>query len=696
MSNYLVFAVLGLGAGSLYAALAQGVVLAYRGAGVINLAHGALAMYVAYTYAGLRDGRLMIPPLPNPLALVEGVAGWFGSDLRLPRFPPFITLSGPLGTWTALVASLAVAVVLGLAIHVLVFRPLRAAPALAKTVASVGLLLAIQATVILRFGTENITVPRILPSSTSTIAGRAVPNDRFAFLAIVLVLMLLLNVTFRYTRLGIATRAASENERGALLLGLSPDRLAAANWVTSTLVAGLAGILLASLAGLNPTDLVLYVIPALGAALLARFDSFTLATLVAVLIGVAESIATLLQSTYSWFPQAGAPQGIPFLVIILGMVLRGRGLPERGSLLRVRLPSSPEPRHVPAWSAGLTAVTVLGLVFLPFDLRGALLNSMVAVVLALSFVVVVGFAGQISLMQMALAGVAALALTRLATGLHVPFPLAPLLAVLVAVAVGVLAGLPSLRVRGVQLAVLTLGAGYAFEHMVLDNTSLLRLSDVSGVPAPSLFGASFSVNGSFPIGSAGSPNATFGFFVLAVVLLCAWGVVKLRQSSLGRQFLAVRSNERAAASLGISVPRVKLIAFGIGALLAGVAGVLTAYQFQGVSATPYVAIASVTALISAYLGGISMISGAVFAGLLANGGVFARLLERLAHMGKYEPLVLSVSLILTVAMNPEGIAGVAKDTAATLRALVARARGPLTRPREGLAPGGVLVETSRL
>jgi branched-chain amino acid transport system permease protein len=311
----------------------------------------------------------------------------------------------------------------------------------------------------------------------------------------------------------------------------------------------------------------------------------------------------------------------------------------------------------------IVPLVALGLVFLPFDLRGALINSLIGSVIALSLVVIVGFAGQISLMQMTLAGLAGLFMTRLSGTWGVPFPLDGAIAIAVAGLVGIVVGLPALRIRGVQLAVLTLGAAYAVERMVFANPSILRAVDVSGsVKPPSLFGFHFSVNGSFPIGSRGAPNATFGLFLLVAVAFAFVVVIALRRSDLGRQWLAVRANERAAAGLGINVAAAKLTAFAIASCLAGAAGVLTAYQFQGVGAAPYVALASVAVLATAYLGGIGTVSGAVVAGTLAIGGLSFRLLDRILHLGKYELLISGIGLLVTAVMNPEGIAGVIRVT----------------------------------
>jgi branched-chain amino acid transport system permease protein len=467
----------------------------------------------------------------------------------------------------------------------------------------------------------------------------------------------------------------------------------------SSLVSGVVGVLFSSITGLNPTDYVLFVIPALGAALLARLESFVVAAIAGLLIGCAESLTVVLQSNYKWFPKIGAATAIPFIVIIAAIIIRGNKLPTRATAAKIRLPASPEPRRMLPFSAVLAGLALVGLIFLPYDLRGALDNSLIGAVIGLSFVVIVGFAGQISLFQMGIAGVAALLMTRLAGDAGIPFPFPLILAALAATIAGVVAGLPALRVRGVQLAVLTLSAGYVFENMVLDSTSFLRPTDGNGsVPPPQLFGFHFGVNGSFPFGSHGSPNAWFGIFLLIVTIGCFALVIHIRRSDLGRQFLAVRSNERAAAGLGINVAVIKLLAFALAALLAGLAGGLQAYQFQGVIASPYIAIASVSALAIAYLGGISTVSGAAWAGVLATGGFGFRILERLTHLGQYEPLIAGAGLVLTAVLNPEGVAGAMRQTVTGAKKKLtgtqmttARAAAPTPAPiRAGSAKGAVM------
>ena len=122
----------GIGSGALYAAIALGVVLTYKGSGVVNFANGATAMYVAYIYDSLRtQGQIFLPPLPNPLALVEGALHAAGATgVSLPDWPTQIGTGTPMAFGPAMLISLAASVVLGLLFHYLIFRPLprRTAP----------------------------------------------------------------------------------------------------------------------------------------------------------------------------------------------------------------------------------------------------------------------------------------------------------------------------------------------------------------------------------------------------------------------------------------------------------------------------------------------------------------------------------------------------------------------------------------
>jgi branched-chain amino acid transport system permease protein len=672
---------LGVGTGALVAAIALGVILAYQGSGVVNFASGAVAMYSAYAYDALRRG----------------------GDVFLPPLPSSVSFGAPLDFLPALAVTLVLAIVLGLACHLLVFRPLRAAPALTKAIASVGVLIVLQALVVLRFTSTTRPVLPILDKSPVRLPDSlVVPSDQLVLLGIVALVAVLLWALYSFTRFGLATRAAAENERGAAILGYSPDFLSGANWVLSTVVVALLGVLVATVNGsIDPVTITLLVVPALAAALLGNFTSFGLTVLAALGIAMLQNLVVFL-STKPWFPHTslgpipGVGEAVPFAVIVVALLVRGRSLPVRGALAPPRLPAVPRPSAVATKAVAATALCLVGLLALGPEFRLALTNTLVAVVICLSLVVLTGFVGQISLAQMALAGIAGFALAKLTASYGVPFPLGPLIGALLAAGFGVLAGLPALRVRGVNLAIVTLAAGVAIENLVFRNPAWSGGENGAAVSPPHFLGLHFGPNdpgGLSLIGYHGDgklPDPWFGVFCLAVVLALALAVVNLRRSPTGRRMLAVRSNERAAASIGISVSGTKLLAFGLSAFIAGIGGALSGYRFGSVSPEFFGSLASLTFLAFAYLGGITSVTGAVLGGIIVSGGIYFTALERwLSISPNYTLLVGGLGLILTAVLNPEGMVGAMRDMGARVLGAVARSRdsGVEGRPKPSRVGG---------
>ena len=663
-----------IGTGALISAIALGVVLTYRGSGVVNFANGVVTVFIAYWFYGLRyEGRLYIPPLPNPLVLIEIPVNWFresGKYLDLPKWPTVIDLPGErLTLAAAFPVAIVLAILLGLALHFLIFRPLRHAPVLAKVVASVGVFVVLQDFVRLRFGeTAKSGIRLPLPEGKQKLPGDlgAIPNNQIFLAVVVIAIAFGLWALFKFSRFGLATRAAAENERGAIVLGFSPDFLAGANWVLSTVIAGLLGILASPITNLDTISLPLMIVPALGAALLANFSSFGLT--VAGGMGIAMMQAWVqFQGAKTWFPDgvlppAGLVQSLPFFVILVAMVVRGKSLPVRGAATIGRMPFANRPQHV----TRLTVITVIGALVLLFglsyDWRQAAINSLVAIVISLSLVVLVGFVGQISLAQMAIAGTAGFFLSKYLSDL--PFPLGPIVGAAVAAGFGALISVPALRVRGVNLAVITLSAAVAIEQLVFKNKTFAGEAGALKVLPPEIGGYDFGPSNT-KLKIAGlkgrddiPPSVWFGVVCLIFVVVLCLMVVNVRKSATGRQFLAVRSNERAAAASGINVAGTKVLAFALAAFIAGLGGALSGYRFGSVTPIYFGAFASLIFLAFAYLGGIASVSGAVLAGFIAPNGINFTFLENILHIDPgYATLIGGVGLIFTAIQNPEGLAG---------------------------------------
>jgi branched-chain amino acid transport system permease protein len=297
------------------------------------------------------------------------------------------------------------------------------------------------------------------------------------------------------------------------------------------------------------------------------------------------------------------------------------------------------------------------MIVLPFDFRQALITSLLATIMCLSVVVISGYVGQISIVQLALAGISGFILSHLATDHGVGFPWGMLIGAFGATVVGLVVAVSALRVRGVSLAVVTLAAAVAIEQFVFLNSTWGGGTSSSPVPEPKL-GIDLGPYAGFRGVDGKVPSPVFGFFVVAVTLVLGLYVANLRRSNLGQRMLAVRSNERAAAAAGVNVRNVKLAAFGISAFIAGIAGAMYGYNFSSVTVTRFSALTALSLIALAYVGGVTMVSGAVIAGLISVEALFPYALEKwLDISGNWALLFAGLALIVTLIQNPDGVAG---------------------------------------
>jgi len=690
VSDIIYFLLAGLGLGSLYAMLGSGLVIVYRGSGVINFAQGAFAMYGVFTFdEARRNGYLRLP--------------WFD-------FLPTHTLNVPVSfkladdgtsTLVAFAIAIAMAVMIGLMAHFLVFRPLRSAAPLGKVIGSLGVMLYLQGVAQLNFGGTGRQPEAITPDGVYTNflgLGKAYPQGAVWAVGLSIVIGLILWGVFQFTRFGLATRAAASNEKGAVLLGYSPQLLAALNWVIASVLATLAAIILGPIGGsLTPVGLSALVVASLGAALIGRLQSIPITIVGGLGLGAIQSLLGFWSSK-DWFPsflRSGARDVVPLVAICLVLFLRGKSLPLRGTVEEKRLPLAPYPmrikQHMVVWTVVIVVASLL------FEASGprsvfalAIVTSLIASTLMLSMVVVTGYVGQISLAQLSLAGVAAFVMARMmangsttisnpfpVSGPGLPWPIAALIGVITAVIVGVIVGLPAVRIRGVQLAVVTVAFAISLQTLYFENPKLTGLT--AGAPAnvrpASIFGVDLK-----SIGDRGlKDRPEFTIFVLVVLLCCIALVANLRRNGTGRRFLAVRANERAAAAAGINVARTKLLAFGIAAGIAGIGGVMLGFNQNDVSSAGFVYQASLAYLAFAYLGGITSINGAVVGGLLAPAGLIALTGAYFfadAEIENYTAIAGGLGMIITAIQNPSGLAPTLQPLFQHFGRWLRTARGP--------------------
>jgi ABC-type branched-subunit amino acid transport system ATPase component/ABC-type branched-subunit amino acid transport system permease subunit len=296
----------------------------------------------------------------------------------------------------------------------------------------------------------------------------------------------------------------------------------------------------------------------------------------------------------------------------------------------------------------------------------ALITTCIYSIICLSLVVVTGYAGQLSLAQYTVAGIGALVSTRLNDAEHIPFELAALLGIAATVPVALLVALPALRARGVNLAVATMGLSVVIFSVVFSNPDYTG-GIITGtvVPPPKIFGIDIYV---------GDHPARYAIVCLAALALLALMVANLRRGRPGRSLIAVRDNERAAASLGISIVGAKLFAFSVAGVIAGVAGVLLAYETPNVTFSAYDVFASINVVLLAVIGGIGYISGGILGGAGGSGAAVQSWLSHVFNVTGWFGFGAAVLLVITVIFSPDGVVHANLEATAKLRARLARGR----------------------
>ncbi|WP_405552643.1 branched-chain amino acid ABC transporter permease/ATP-binding protein [Streptomyces canus] len=637
MDDVLRFALLGLGLGALYALTAHGIVLVYRGSGVLNFAHGAIGMAGAY--------------VQWELATQHGV--------------PY---------WPATACGVLTSAVLGVLTHLLVLRPLRRASSLARLVGTLAVFIVLTAVAVKRYGDSLELVPGKLPTKLLTIAGATVSEDRMWLIGIAVAVTVVLHLLYKRTLFGLGTSAVAENEGAAASLGWSPDLIATGNWALGSALAGLTGILIVPVIGLSVTGLTTLLLSALAAALVGKFSSFPVTLAGGLVIGVVQSELTRFGSDVT-----GLAASVPFLFIALVLVARGRALPLRGTFLD-RLPGLGTGKVRPLPLA-LVVVAGLSLVSLATPLwADAITTTLVLSLIILSIVVVTGYAGQVSLAAYALAGTGAFLAGHAAADWGWPFELCLLAGVLGTVPIGLLFALPAVRTRGVNLAIITLGLGTTLEAMVFQNTDLSTTpgSDGIAVGKQTLFGISIS--------GVDHPQRYAGV-VLVLFVATTLVVANVRRSRTGRRLIAVRANERAAAALGIDVRAAKLYAFGLSAAIAALAGVLTGFRSTSVVLSDFASFGSITALGLAVIGGVGYLVGPLFGATFAAGTVGARFGDLvLPGLSEWMPLIGGIILVLTLVGNQDGIGKGLGTQAASRRKLPPKRPASVPKDEPSAAP----------
>jgi ABC-type branched-subunit amino acid transport system ATPase component/branched-subunit amino acid ABC-type transport system permease component len=605
VTAFLQLLILGMATGGFYTINALGLVTVFRSSGVINFASGGVAMVGGYLYWQFTSQL-----------------GWAQAE----AIPVAVLLSA----------------VMGVVVYLVAVRPLGSASTLTKVIATLAVLVSLQQAVILIFGGLPKLPEPFLPSRSVRIGSVAVGENSLIFLGFTIVLTFVLWGVYRRTRFGIATSALAENPRSIAALGWNVGRLRAANWAIGGALAGMAGVGLGPFLQLNTSNFTSLLIPTLASAIIGGLQSYPLTLVGGLLVGAAQAEA---ERYITW---NGAGDAVPFVLIIGVLMLRGRSLPLR-SFVQERLPrvgsgQIPRIRVI----AVLIVVAVAAAEVNVNWVIGSTITLFAAIIL-LSQVVITGYAGQLSLAQLTMAGLGAIIAVNIAVSDGVPFLPSLLIGMIVVIPVSILLGAPSLRARGVSLAIATLGFAVAINSMVLSNGTLAGGASGLQLAPPSLFGWSIDAI-TYPL--------RYFYVTLAVFTLLALGVANLRRGRTGRRLLAVRNNERAATAMGINVAGTKLYAFTVAGSIAAAGGVLLAFSEAIPQFTTYDPMTSLTNLVDAVLGGIGYVLGPLFGGMFTASGLPDSIINPWTNQwtwwNEIFPLFTGVALIAQLIVNPNG------------------------------------------
>lgn len=666
--QYLV--IFALQSAAIYAIAASGLVVTYTTSGIFNFAHGAIGMVVAFFYWQMTSDTSGGDTLLGD--------GW--------GLHPLVAL--PL-------CLLVVAPLIGFVLDRVIMRRLAGASTIAGIVATIGLLFAlVQIVGIVWPQTQTRKVERFFGNETFELFGTNVLYHRTIALAVAIGVAFGLRFFLFGTRLGTAMRAVVDSRDLTALNGADPDRVSSAAWMLGCSLAGLAGILIApELPSFTAIAMTLLVIQAYAAAMVGRLRSLPLTFLGAVILAELEQVTALI-SRNDWFGETVSDKlsqissAMPVL-LLLGVLVFLRE--DRGGLrsekLGFRVPR-PSFRSV-ATGMGVLFVAMMAVYQLELFTVTTRLNmgrGIALGIIILSLVLLTGWAGQVSLAQLALSGLCACAIWKWG-------PYVGLVGgVLICAAVGAVVALPALRMRSLYLALTTMAFALLMETVVYGNTTAF---DSLG---PFATGGATADRPSFL-----ASDKVFVAFLALVFIGLALGLTVIRNGPFGRRLAAMKDSPDACATLGMDLTATKLQVFILASAIAGLGGGLLAmWNQRNVGLAQYAlleggALAGLPLVLVAVIGGITSVFGAVFGAFLFIGmPLLGSKVSALKSLMNVAPGLAGIGL----AKSPDGAVRQMADGAADVKEAIAALRAgrseSSTSTDERLSPEAMLAEGRRL
>jgi len=344
--------------------------------------------------------------------------------------------------------------------------------------------------------------------------------------------------------------------------------------------------------------------------------------------------------------------------------------------LRARLETFAARFRRPGWRIAATLLGIALLAAVPLlNLKsyymGVLCRILMYTILAGSLNAINGYSGQFNIGHAGFFGIGAYTSALLSLRLGVPFWLALPAAGLLAMLVGLIVALPTLRLRGIYLAIVTLGASEIIRLIILNWMSLTGgPNGLRGIPAPVLFGIKFSR----------SQQYYYIFLVLSLVFY--FMTKRIIDSRIGRAWISIREDETAARSLGVESMRYKALNFMYGSFWAGIAGGAFSPYFKFISSDMFSLDEGFNILSMVIIGGQGTLVGPIVGAIIVN-----FLTEFLRPISQYRLVVYAMLIIAMMWLRPQGLVGASRSVLAERKAGLRRRRHP-TAPADTAVKGG--------
>jgi branched-chain amino acid transport system permease protein len=611
----------GLSYGCTYALLGIGLVIAYKSSGVFNLAFGAQAYVVAFLYSVSRS------------------AGW-------PEWLSFLS-------WVGIFAPL-----MGVILDRAIFQHVRGKSNAVQLVSVLGILIAIPAIAQLFYGSQTDTASPFLFNPALVyfhifsypVNGGTISTVAVSFLAVGILSYVLYRSNF-----GLKMRAVSESPRLLDLKGVDAARVGAYSWAISSFFAGLAGVLLAPVIhSVDPYSMTSLVVAAAATAVVGGISSLAITLFAGILIGIAQQLIAGFVPNSSVFAHGLRPS-LPFFVLVIALLFIPRFREKIAAFDPMSAcdppvpppPSYNRPRHLNLRAKFYLAAFILAFIisclsWIPSQWIFALSQAASLAIVFLSITAITGFAGQVSLSQATFAGIGAFTAGQLVNHFGLGILLAILIGAALAGIVGGLLSIPSLRLGGLSLSLVTLGFALLCDNLIFPSSWAGNGVTGLNIPRPQ-------------IGPLNLNNDRYMLILCLISLaMSVLLIIRIRDGQTGKTLRAMASSEIGARSIGVNTAWVKFLVFSFSGFIAALGGGIYGSVERSVSSSDFVYDFSLVFFVIVFAMGVRTVEGAIVAALfysllglfIPNGGP--------SSLGSLETIFFGV-IAIYVSVHPEGI-----------------------------------------